>query len=252
MREVLGTAFRPDAHDLGREVHIWTAEQTDNLPTELFESWLSADETRRYRRYIRKCDRDLFLLAHALLRHTLSQYADVEPADWCFETAEHGRPELVGPLADLNLRFNISHTPGLAVVLISDRVDAGVDVERRSTVADRAALVRRVFAAAERGALQRLPPEERERRFYEFWTLKEAYIKARGLGLTLPLRNFAFTVDRERDITIEFEEPIRDDPAQWQFALWGPSGVHQGAIAVCRGGGPNRAIVFRDGLGVGA
>ena len=94
--------------DLHREIHIWTAE-TGDYPARLFESWLSGDETRRYHRYIRQHDRDLFLLAHALLRHTLSQYADVEPARWRFEIREHGRPELIGSVADLDLRFNISH-----------------------------------------------------------------------------------------------------------------------------------------------
>lgn len=249
MSAVPKTVCRPDARDLGREVHIWTAEEAGDYPTERFESWLSAQETRRYHRYIRKRDRDLFLLAHALLRHTLSQYADVEPADWSFEIGEHGRPELTGPLADIDLRFNISHTPGLAAVLISDRVDAGVDVERRGTVADRAKLARRVFADAERVALDGLTLEEVDHRFYEFWTLKEAYIKARGLGLNLPLRKFAFSIDRERDIAIAFEEPVRDDGAQWQFALWQPGTEHQGALAVRRGAEQDRAIVFREGLG---
>ena len=237
----------PDVRDLYREVHVWTAA-TGDYPVGLFESWMSADETRRYHRYIRQEDRDLFLLAHALLRHTLSEYADVEPADWCFEIGQDGRPELIGPVTNLDMRFNISHTPGLAAVLISDGADAGVDVERRCGVDDRPALARTVFADAELAALGGLTAEEFDKRFYEFWTLKESYIKARGLGLKLPLRKFAFSVDGERGIEIEFEEPICDDSTQWQFALWRPGTEHQGAVALRRGAKQNRRIVFRKGL----
>jgi 4'-phosphopantetheinyl transferase len=231
---------------------VWTAEAggTDSPETtELFESWLSPDETRRYRRFVRKRDRELFLLAHALLRHTLSRYADADPARWRFETGEHGRPELVGPFADLDLRFNISHTPGLAAVLISDGIDAGIDIESRNGAADPAALARKVFSDAEVRSLEGLEHDALHRRFYELWTLKEAYIKARGLGLRLPLRKFAFSIDRELDIRVEFDPAIRDDGSQWQFALWQPTDRHQGALAARRGAGRDRRIVFRRGLG---
>ena len=246
------TALRsPDSRDLREEVHVWTAETRERQAPEtiqLFESWLSPEETRRYHRYIRKRDRDLFLLAHALLRHTLSWYAEVEPAQWCFETGEHGRPELVGPFADLDLRFNISHTPGLAAVLISNGIDAGVDVERRSTTTDRSRLARSVFSEPENLALEGLENDASRTRFYEIWTLKEAYIKARGLGLSLPLRKLAFSVDRNRDVRVGFEAPIRDDDSQWQFSLWRPTDEHQGAVALRRGAGPDRRLVFRRGL----
>ena len=241
----------PDVRDLHREVHVWTVEGGEHqVPeaTELFESWLSPDEKRRYRRYIRNRDRELFLLAHALLRHTLSQYADADPAQWRFENGEHRRPELVGPLTDLDLRFNISHTPGLVAVLISDGIDAGVDVERTSSAVDPAKLAQNVFSSAEIRALEGLEHDALHTRFYECWTLKEAYIKARGLGLSLPLRKFAFSVDRDLDVRVEFEAPIHDDGSQWQFALWRPTGDHQGAVALRRGAGHDRHIVFRQGL----
>ncbi len=116
---------------VAEEVHVWTADARESRAPEqmvLFESWLSPEETKRYRRYHRRCDRKLFLLAHALLRRTLSRYADVGPAEWRFDIAEHGRPELSAPFSGLGLRFNISHTPGLAAVVISNEADAGIDV----------------------------------------------------------------------------------------------------------------------------
>jgi 4'-phosphopantetheinyl transferase len=209
---------------------------------------LSSEETARYRRYLRKQDRNLFLVAHALLRHTLSRYADTAPAAWRFETGEHGRPEIVGPLAEVGLRFNISHSPGLVAVLISDGVDAGVDVELPGRVADPAAVARSVFSAAEVHALEGLEPDEFHTRFYELWTLGEAYIKARGLGLKIPLREFTFSVARDSDVRIQFEESIQDDATQWQFHIWRPGDRHQGAVAVRRGAGQDRRLVFLQGF----
>jgi 4'-phosphopantetheinyl transferase len=237
--------------DLCDEVHIWTSELCNDPSPEdilLFESWLSSEETVRYRRYLRSQDRNLFLVAHALLRHTLSRYADTAPDAWHFETGEHGRPEIAGPLAELGLRFNISHTPGFVAVLVSDEIDAGVDVESPGRVADPAAMARRVFSGAENSALEGLEHDDFQTRFYELWTLGEAYIKARGLGLKIPLREFTFSVDRDLGVRVEFEAPIRDDAKQWQFRLWRPSERHQGAVALRRGVGPDRRLVFRPGF----
>jgi len=241
--------------DLRDEVHVWTSELCeDPSPEDIerFEGWLSSEETARYRRYLRSQDRNLFLVAHALLRHTLSRYADAAPAAWRFETGEHGRPEIAGPLAELGLRFNISHSPGLVAVLISDGIDAGIDVELPGRVADPAAVARSVFSAAEIRALEGLDPDDFQTRFYELWTLGEAYIKARGLGLKIPLREFTFSVGRDSDVRIQFEESIQDDAAQWQFRLWRPGERHQGAVAVRRGVGPDRHLVFRPGFESGS
>ena len=252
-RSPVAAAF-PELRDLRDEVHVWTSELCKDLSPEdieRFESWLSSEETVRYRRYLRKQDRNLFLVAHALLRHTLSRYANEAPAVWRFETGEHGRPEIAGPFAELGLRFNISHSPGLVAVLISDGVDAGVDVELLGRVADPAAVARSVFSDAEVRALEGLEPDDFQARFYELWTLGEAYIKARGLGLKIPLREFTFSVGRDCGVRIEFEEAIQDDATQWQFRLWQPGERHQGAVALRRGAGPNRRLVFRTGFGGG-
>ena len=241
----------PELRDLRDEVHIWTSELCEDPSPEdiaLFESWLSSEETVRYRRYLRSQDRNLFLVAHALLRHTLSRYAGTAPDAWHFDTGEHGRPEIAGPLAELGLRFNISHTPGFVTVLVSDEIDAGVDVESPGRVADPAAMARRVFSGAENSALEGLEHDDFRTRFYELWTLGEAYIKARGLGLKIPLREFTFSIGQGSDIRIHFEDSIQDDATQWQFRLWRPGERHQGAVAVRRGGGPDRRFVFRTGF----
>jgi 4'-phosphopantetheinyl transferase len=235
---------------LDEELHVWTAAVPETLAPEtraLYESWLSAEEAERCRRYVRASDRRLFLVAHALLRHSLSRYAEVEPAAWRFDVAEHGRPELAPSFAELGVRFNLSHTPGLAAVVISDRIDAGVDVECRDRRTDLASVARTVFADSELRDLEQLEPAAYRARFFELWTLKEAYIKARGLGLALPLRDIAFSIGPHGAVDVAFEESIGDDAAQWQFLRWPPSDVHQGAVALRSGVGALRRV--RSGCG---
>ena len=131
------------------------------------------------------------LFARALLRATLSRYAEVAPQDWRFETGPHGRPELArlhdGSDAPA---FNLSHAAGL-VAIAAARGVVGVDIEAAGrTVAP--CVAQRFFAPDEREQLEALPASQRDRRFIELWTLKESYAKARGLGLRLPFDSFGF------------------------------------------------------------
>jgi len=241
----------PALSDLHKELHVFTAEVTTELSSDAikrFESWLCDDETRRYRRYLRRSDRDLFLVAHALLRHSLSMYADIDPGQWRFELGEHGRPELTEPFARLGLRFNISHSSGLVAVLVSDGIDAGVDIESRGRVDNLATLARRVFSNAQLLELEGLDNDAFRRRFFEFWTLSEAYLKAKGLGLEIPLRDVLFSIGPNSDVGAEFSVLTGYSFDDWQFSLWQPTNEHQGAIALRSGAGQERSVVFRQGF----
>ena len=241
-----------DVSDLADEVHVWwaeTLEHQDPKQTSLFEGWLSSDELRRYRCYRQPPDASSFLIAHAMLRHTLSRYVDVEPAQWCFRTGEYGRPELSGRFEEFGLRFNLSHTAGLVACVVCDGIDAGVDVEERGRAKDPLKLATHAFSEHEHHELATLSPGDMETRFYEIWTLKEAYIKARGMGLALPLDKFAFTFLSGGRIALELEPAFADEAHHWQFSLWRPTKNHQGAVALRRGPGKDRTLVFRRGLG---
>ncbi len=232
----------PDA--VHNELHIWLADVDrfrDPAHQGRFAAWLDDDERERWKRFRFKKDRDLFLVAHALVRHTLSRYADVAPEAWRFARGEHGRPEIAAPTVGVPLRFNLSHTRGLAAVLINETIDCGVDVEPTHRDVDFHAVSRRVFSSTERDDMLSQP--DQRTRFFEYWTLKESYIKARGMGLALPLDRFAFCIGTP--ITIGFVAPINDEPSAWQFELHRPTDRHQLALAARRADGENRILHLR-------
>ncbi len=213
---------------------------TDNVEAlgrlDAYTRYMTPDEHERMARFVFEKDRRSFLLTRALVRTMLSRYAPVDPAGWRFITNVHGRPEILDrPSGIPDLRFNISHTNGLIACAVTIGREVGVDVEHvgRHLTHDVAG---RHFAPAEVADLRRLPEEEQRTAFYDYWTLKEAYIKARGFGLALPLGDFAFTLNPPAAPTIKFEPALQDDPGTWQFHQAWPTPTHRFALAVRRDG----------------
>ena len=191
---------------------------------------LTPEEGERQRRYLFEHSRRQHLLTRVLVRSALSRYAAVDPRCWRFETNSYGRPHIAAPALAAPLAFNLAHTEGLIVCLVARSAEAGVDVEytlRRSAFAQ---IAQRFFSASEAQTLRALPEDARRERFFAYWTLKESYIKARGLGLALPLAAFAFALDGD-DIGIAFDARIADEPGAWQFTRLALSPEHACAIA---------------------
>src|SRR5262245_2183811 len=220
-------------------VHIDLLQTTNAAALANLDSYLalmSPDEHERMARFVFEKDRKAFLLTRALVRTTLSRYATVPPADWQFIANVHGRPEILDrPAGAPDLRFNISHTDGLIACAVTIGREVGVDVENigRRLLHDVAG---RHFAPKEVSDLRALPEDEQDRVFFDYWTLKESYIKARGFGLALPLGDFAFKLNPPGPPTISFEPALEDDPATWQFMQHWPTPQHRLAIAVRRNG----------------
>jgi 4'-phosphopantetheinyl transferase len=203
---------------------------------EAYRTLMSPEEHERMARLVLERDRRRFLLTRALVRTMLSRYAGVPPAEWAFIANVHGRPEILDrPRGVPDLRFNLSHTEGLIACAVTIGREVGVDVEhiQRRLTHDVAG---RFFAPSEVSRLKALPDDEQARAFFDYWTLKEAYIKARGFGLALPLADFAFTLSPAAPPQIAFEPALEDDPATWQFAQDWPTPVHRLAVAVRREG----------------
>ena len=221
-------------------VDVWTVRQdAPAVQARLtdYRALLTGDEWQRADRFAQEDDRARFVIGRALARSTLSRYFPVRPCDWPIAIDDRGRPELrERPPGAPDLRFNLSHTPGLIACAVTIGREVGVDVEfvgRRLTYDN---IPERFFSASEVADLRALPEEEQTTAFFDYWTLKESYIKARGLGLALPLGQFTFRRRRDRAPAIEFAPELRDDPASWQFAQFWPTARHRMAVAVRRTG----------------
>jgi 4'-phosphopantetheinyl transferase len=186
------------------------------LEAELFGR-LTDSERAHANRFRLHRDRIAFVFGRALVRSTLSRYAPAPPGGWLFETNAYGKPASVAPPGSEALRFNISHSSGVVAAAFARGRDVGLDIEsiHRETDPD---LARSVFARPEIRLLDSLPPDRRTATFFQLWTLKEAYVKARGMGLSIPLTSFAFSFD---PIAISFDkaspETIGQQPDRWFF-----------------------------------
>jgi 4'-phosphopantetheinyl transferase len=245
----------------GHEVHLWYVLPGQIAAPDLLASYralLTPDEWARNQRFVFARGRHEHLVTRALVRTILSAYQPmVDPRAWQFVANPYGRPEIAGPLPRPPLRFNLSHTDGLIVCLLAADREIGVDVEdtTRQTIGG-IGIADRYFSPAEVAALRAVPPAAQQGRFYDYWTLKESYIKARGLGLQVPLDQFSFHLGppsatpaqegSDQPITISFGPGIKDDPATWQFALQRLADRHRLAIAIRRQPGePDLAVRIR-------
>lgn len=210
-----------------------------------YRSLLTPEEREREARFFRDADRERFVVARAVARLQLSRFGTLAPRQWRFEMNGHGRPEISNlPAGAPVLRFNISHTNGLVAVAVAGDREVGVDVEwvNRGLTHDVAG---RFFAPREVADLRALPAGDQPRVFFDYWTLKEAYIKARGLGLALPLQHFAFALTPPSPPSITFDEALPDDPGSWQFAQAWPTAEHRLGLAIRRTG-PDLTVAIED------
>lgn len=229
------------------EVHVHylvSDEITDPRLLSAYETLLAPDERERRDRYRFDHSKREYLLTRALVRTTLSRYAPVAPRAWTFDKNQWGCPSIADP-AYANLRFNLSNTQGLIACAVVDGRDVGVDVEDTSRKTETVGIADRFFSPREVEALRALPEEAQQARFFAYWTLKEAYIKARGMGLAIPLDQFSFLLDDGPPIRIAFEPELGDDASTWQFEHLALTPKHTTSAAVRRGAAPDMKFVVR-------
>lgn len=219
------------------EVHVWkVALDVPASDLEHFQALLSGEEAQRAARFYFARDRHHWSVARASLRRLLGRYLNVAPQDFCFTNNAYGKPSITYPTEGQRLHFNLSHSGDLALYAFAYDREVGVDVERIRANMDYKELATRYFSASECAALGALPENLQQEAFFLCWSRKEAYIKARGLGLSLPLDQF--------DVSLIPGEPARllgsrEEPRateRWSLqALW-PATGYAGAVVAERSG----------------
>jgi 4'-phosphopantetheinyl transferase len=222
-----------DRFDAEGGLAVWWLATEAAKPSDI-ERWLGSldrNERERAGRFRIAADRREFIAAHALLRTMLTVHLGVPPTAWRFVADANGKPSIDPSVGPQQLEFNLSHTRGLAAAALASRGAIGVDVEEIDEAKADLAMAEAYFARPEVEMLQSTPPSERARSFFRLWTLKEAYIKAIGKGLSAPLDSFAFTFD---PIRIAFLPGPPEDASNWRFSTLPASDRHVLSIAAHR------------------
>ena len=171
--------------------------------------------------------RNNFMARRAFVRTVLSQYASVSPADWTIGVDSDGKPEVIAPKSNAPLFFSLSRSVGLVACLVGSDRELGLDVETIDQTINVEAIADQYLAPAEARFLTDLPAAHRLKAFLKLWTLKESYLKARGVGLSLPTEGFCFSCDAA-------EIELAGEPGKWCFRIIEPDPQHVAAIALPR------------------
>jgi 4'-phosphopantetheinyl transferase len=234
------------------EIHLWLAfydEITEQRLHSAYRELLNPAEKEQESRFYFARDRRRYLVTRALARTVLSRYTPLHPKEWVFSANAYGRPEIVNAQArDAGLSFNISHTHSLIALVVTKRRALGVDVENFRAREVSLDIADRFFAPQEVAALAATPPQRQQYRFFEYWTFKEAYIKARGMGLSLPLDKFSFHYPDDHAVEIAIHPELADDSSRWQFWQFRPRPEYLAAICAERVGAKAPSLIVRQAI----
>lgn len=200
------------------EVHVWRV--AFDLPPEGLEKLhrtLSPEEVAKAARFHFEKDQRQSTVARGCLRAILGRYLGLAPESLRFRYNAFGKPELDAATAPAPLRFNLAHSGGLVLLAFNRGREIGVDVERIRPNFATDDIAKRFFAPVEVQTLLALQEEARPRAFFNCWTRKEAFIKARGLGLSLPLGHFAVTLAPGESPALLSAQGDAEAPARWTF-----------------------------------
>jgi 4'-phosphopantetheinyl transferase len=220
------------------EVHVWRAWLDAETAEYLrLREFLSEDEIERANRFVFPRDRDHFIVARGKLRELLGSYLQLPPQSLRFATGKFGKPSLADRK---DFRFNLTHSHGLALYGFTVERALGIDIEMIRPDFGGMDIAERYFSQAEQRELRGLPAEVQATAFFLCWTRKEAYIKARGDGLQIPLASFDVSLTPGRPETLQ-----SSDSHRWNLASFTPAPRYAAAI-VTEGAAP--AIRFWDKL----
>ena len=222
--------------DLPGDVHVWRLT-TDRLPDELdhLHALLSDGERRRAARFRFDDDRSRFITRRGLLRVVLAQYLECDPARIAFELNAFGKPTLTNR-GRLRLQFNASHSAGVALVAVTVDRAVGIDLERHRADVDYLGVAASFFSRDEVETLRRADKPMRRSMFFTLWSCKEAWVKARGLGLSFPLHRCRVEVgEGEPRLLEDPEQP--GEQARWSLTRLDVGPEFSAALVIASGAG---------------
>ena len=215
------------------EVHVWKASlEVPHAVVDHLKHELSADECDRASRFHFEKDRLHWIVAHGILRFLLGGYLGVKAHELQFVTNDYGKPAVVQPPHEARLHFNLSHSGEIALYAFTYERQVGIDVEYMRGSLDYEELATHYFSSYECSVLHALPAPLHEEAFYTCWTRKEAYIKARGIGLSQPLDEFDVSLNPSEPAALLADRRDPEAPGRWSLYTLAPEDRYAGALAV--------------------
>jgi len=214
------------------EVHVWQASL--DVQAVLHARWqttLSADELVRAQRFHSSIHRDRYIAGRGILRDLLARYLRTPARGFQFSLNAHGKPALAPGSEVADVRFNLSHSGDLALFAFTMSRDVGVDVECLRPLDRAMDLAERFFSPNEVEEIRTLPVEFQHQLFFQCWTRKEAYIKARGLGLSISLSSFSVPIDSHLNAYLPIVDHGDTEARRWRLRALKPSDGYVAAVA---------------------
>jgi 4'-phosphopantetheinyl transferase len=234
--ETINHLWSPAPKDLivaDHEVHVWRAQL--ELPLSQVQELrgiLTDDEVDRANRFSFEIDRQRFIAARGTLRSILSRYITIYPSHLRFHYNQYGKPFLAPEFSAHLLNFTLSHSVSMALYAITRNMEIGVDVERVRSDFEYEEIAERFFSANEVASLRTIPTEKKLDVFYNCWTRKEAYIKAHGKGLSLPLDSFDVSFAPWEPAIVLITKDESQESSHWTLLDLKPGFGYVGALAV--------------------
>ena len=215
------------------EVHIWRASlRTEKAVLHTLQRLLTDDEVTKAKQFYFEKDRQHFIIARGVLRILLSRYLNVTPSLLSFTYNAYGKPSLGSSFGESHLHFNLSHSHDIALYAFTYTRQIGIDIEYMPSNSNYDELARHSFSAHEQATLSALPQTLKQQAFFNCWTRKEAYIKARGKGLSLPLDLFDVSLRPGEPAILLASREVPQETIRWSLQEFLPASDYAGAVAV--------------------
>lgn len=218
----------PQTNNSLQPVTLYLLALSEQLPAEEALGWLSASEQHQAESFSREAPRNRYLQVRAAVRYCLAQHARCTPQQLIIERSETGKPKLVAPCP---LFFSISHSDNQLAIAITTMGEIGIDLEKVAARRPCTAIAERYFHPHETDALQQLPAAEQTPFFFNLWTLKEAFFKAIGTGISTGLDKAQFSL-AGKSIIARLDTSLHETETHWQFQQWSSDAGYKMALAL--------------------